>query len=227
MRQEVKDYLDDILNRGLEKDYWFMTKQTMTDFYFIFTQAKVIETFKSKRLSNENFGSYYARFFRENPELNAKYPAQGASEHTYRNAISAESLGFFFRNNDNYDSGVVTPAYKVLAHYIKNFNDSLKYRFLFERQIEKLCLNVNPKLGNYSDLQGVRNFPVMFLYKILLELQKRTGDSTLKYEEFVVFLFRTKNYSEWEKALNLILWYRKEGLNTEYQAKFNQIFRDK
>lgn len=226
MRQEVKNYLDGILNHGLEKDYWFMTKQTMTDYYFIFTQAKVVETFNSKRLSNENFGAYYARFFRENPELNTKYPTQGVSENTYRNAISAESLGFFYRETDKYDSGVVTPAYKVLAHYVNNHSDSLKYRFLFERQIEKLCLNVNPKLGNYTDLQGVRNFPVMFLYKILLELQKRTGDSTLKYEEFVVFLFRTRNYSEWENALNLILWYRIEGLDTEYQEKFDQIFKD-
>lgn len=226
MRQEVKDYLDSILNHGLEKDYWFMTKQTMTDYYFIFTQAKVVETFNAKRNSNENFGAYYARFFRENEELNAKYPAQGASENTYRNAISAESLGFFYRETDKYDSGVVTPAYQVLARYVNNYNDSLKYRFLFERQIEKLCLNVNPKLGNYTDLQGVRNFPVMFLYKILLELQKRTGDSTLKYEEFVVFLFRTKNYSEWESALNLILWYREEGLDAEYREKFNQIFKD-
>ena len=226
MRQEVKNYLDGILNHGLEKDYWFMTKQTMTDYYFIFTQAKVVETFNSRRLSNENFGAYYARFFRENAELNAKYPAQGASENTYRNAISAESLGFFYRETDKYDSGVVTPAYQVLARYVTNYSDSLKYRFLFERQIEKLCLNVNPKLGNYTDLQGVRNFPVMFLYKILLELQRRTGDSTLKYEEFVVFLFRTRTFSEWENALNLILWYRNEGLDSEYQEKFNQIFKD-
>ena len=226
MRQEVKNYLDGILNQGLEKNYWFMTKQTMTDYYFIFTQAKVVETFNSKRLSNENFGAYYARFFREDSELNTKYPAQGSSENTYRNAISAESLGFFYRETDKYDSGVITPAYKVLARYVKDYSDSLKYRFLFERQIEKLCLNVNPKLGNYVDLQGVRNFPVMFLYKILLELQKRTGDSTLKYEEFVVFLFRTKKYCEWENALNLILWYRSEGLDSEYREKFNQVYND-
>ena len=226
MRQEVKNYLDGILNQGLVKNYWFMTKQTMTDYYFIFTQAKVVETFNSKRLSNENFGAYYARFFREDSELNTKYPAQGSSENTYRNAISAESLGFFYRETDKYDSGVITPAYKVLARYVKDYSDSLKYRFLFERQIEKLCLNVNPKLGNYVDLQGVRNFPVMFLYKILLELQKRTGDSTLKYEEFVVFLFRTKKYCEWENALNLILWYRSEGLDSEYREKFNQVYND-
>lgn len=226
MKQEVKDYLDGILNHGLEKDYWFMTKQTMTDFYFIFTQARVVETYNSKKLSNENFGAYYSRFFREDEELNAKYSAQGLSNNTYRNAISAESLGFFYRENVQYESGIVTPAYRVFARYVKNYSDSSKYKFLFERQVEKLCLNVNPKLGNYANLSNVRNFPVMFLYKILFELYKKTGDSTLKYEEFVVFLFRTRNYNEWQRTLDLILMYREEGLDAEYQEKFNQIYKD-
>ena len=103
MRQELKDYLDGILSHGLDKDYWFMTKQTMTDYYFIFAQAKVVETFNSHKLSDENFGKYYARFFREDKELNTYYPAQGRSENTYRNAISAESLGFFYREKDTYE----------------------------------------------------------------------------------------------------------------------------
>ena len=203
-----------------------MTKQTMTDFYFIFTQARVVETYNSKKLSNENFGAYYSRFFREDEELNAKYSAQGLSNNTYRNAISAESLGFFYRENVQYESGIVTPAYRVFARYVKNYSDSSKYKFLFERQVEKLCLNVNPKLGNYANLSNVRNFPVMFLYKILFELYKKTGDSTLKYEEFVVFLFRTRNYNEWQRTLDLILMYREEGLDAEYQEKFNQIYKD-
>lgn len=226
MRQEVKDYLESILAQGLEYDYWFMTKQTMTDYYFIFTQAKVVETFNSKKKSNENFGAYYSRFFREDAELNELYPAQGISENTYRNAISAESLGLFSRETDNYGSGTVSDAYKAIARYVKNHNDAQKYKYLFDRQIEKLCLNVNPKLGNYSNLNHVRTFPVMFLYKILFELYKATGDSTLYYDELVVFLFRTRRYSDWQSTLNYILWYRNEGLDSEYRTKYNQILND-
>ena len=144
MKQEVKDYLDEIINQGLENDFWFMTKQSMTDFYLIFTQSKVVETFNAHHKSNENFGTYYSRFFRENAELNKRYAAQGASDNTYRNAISAESLGLFYRENDSYTSGKVTPAYRAIERYVKSFEDSVKYKFLFERQIEKLCLNINP-----------------------------------------------------------------------------------
>lgn len=225
MRQEVKDYLDLILNQGLENGYWFMTKQKM-DYYFIFTQAKVVETFNSQRRPNENFGSYYSRFFRENEELNAKYPTQGTSDDTYRNAISAESLGFFYREKAGYETGIVTDAYRAIARYVHNLSDANKYAYLFERQVEKLCLNVNPTLGNYTNLCSVRNFPTMFLYKILYELKKRCGDSKLYYDEFVVFLVRAKKYSDWESVLNLILWKREEGLEDSYKEKYDLIFND-
>ena len=225
MRQEVKDYLDLVLNQGLENGYWLTTKQKM-DYYLIFTQAKVVETYNSQRHPNENFGSYYSRFFRENEELNAKYPTQGASDNTYRNAISAESLGFFYRERPGYETGIVTDAYRTIARYVHNLADATKYAYLFERQVEKLCLNVNPTLGNYTNLSSVRNFPTMFLYKILYELKKRTDDSTLYYDEFVVFLVRAKSYSDWEDVLNLILWKRNEGLDETYKEKYNLIFND-
>lgn len=226
MKQEVKDYLDEIINQGLENDFWFMTKQSMTDFYLIFTQSKVVETFNAHHKSNENFGTYYSRFFRENAELNKRYAAQGASDNTYRNAISAESLGLFYRENDSYTSGKVTPAYRAIERYVKSFEDSVKYKFLFERQIEKLCLNINPKLGNYENLKNVRNFPVMMVYKIMHELYKETGDSKLFFPEFVLFLFRAKTYSDWPRVLDLILKYREEGLDSEYEEKANMILTD-
>lgn len=223
---KVENHIDKVLNRGLEKDYWFMTKQTMTDFYFILTIARVVDTYNTAKQSNENFGMYYQRFFNENPDLKNRYPKQAESENTYRNSIIAEFFGLFKRERTSYDSGVVTPAFKVIDKYIKSYSDVNKYRFLIERQIEKLCLNVNDKIQNYNDLHEVKNYPAMFLYKILLELYKKTGDSTLYYDEFVVFVVRALKYSDWVETVDLILEYRQEGLTPVYKNKFDKIYND-
>ena len=226
MSTKVENHIDKVLNRGLEKDYWFMTKQTMTDFYFILTIARVVDTYNTAKKSNENFGMYYQRFFNENPDLKNRYPKQAESENTYRNSIIAEFFGLFKREKTSYDSGVVTPAFNVINKYIKNYSDVNKYRFLIERQIEKLCLNVNDKIQNYNDLHEVKNYPAMFLYKILLELYKRTGDSTLYYDEFVVFVVRALKYSDWNETVDLILEYRQNGLTPAYKSKYDDIYND-
>lgn len=226
MGTKVENHIDNILAKGLEKDYWFMTKQTMTDFYFILTIAKIVESYKSSKLPNENYGMYYRRYFNENQELRKRYPRQAESENTYRNSIIAEFLGLFKREKNGYDSGIVTPAFKLIDKYINSFDDVEKYQFIIERQIEKLCLNVNDKIQNYDDLREVTNFPVIYLYKILLELYKRTGDSTLYYDEFVVFLVRALKYSDWNDTVELILEFRQTSLEGEYKNKFKKIIGD-
>lgn len=226
MSKRLENYIDSILKSGLEKDYWFMTKQTMSDFYLIFMIGKVVETYPQNKLSNENFGQYYQRFFKEDSFLRNKYPKQAESENTYRNSIIAEFFGLFKREKNNYDSGTSTSAFKTISKYIHDYSDIKKYYFIIERQIEKLCLNVNEKIQNFNDLKNVRNYPVIFLYKILLELYKRTGDSTLFYDEFVAFLVRAKKYSDWKETVDLIIEFRQDGLSQDYKDKFNTIIKD-
>lgn len=226
MNPEVENYLDDILNQGLEKDYWFITKQTMSDFFFIFTIAKIVKEYKVKKKPSESFGSFYSRYFLEDDYLKKAYPKQWESENTFRNAIIAEFFGLFYREKAAYDSSNTTPAFDILEKYISKPNDVIKYRFIIDRQIEKLALNVNDKVQNYNFLSNVTIFPVMFLYKILFELKKRTGDSTLYYDEFVVFLCRAKSYSSWPKVVDMILSNRTTPLAEEYKRKYDTIAND-
>ena len=226
MSNKLYDYIDSIINNGVGKDVWCMTKQTMTDFYMPFFIAEIVETYKTKHLVDETFGIYYSRCFRENPYTLAKFPKQSESENTYRNAIISEFFGLFYREKSGYDSGVVTPAYKVLKKYIKDHNDIKKYRFLIDRQIEKLCLNINPNTRIYDDVKGVTIFPVMLLYKTLIELQKKYGNSKLDYNEFLLFLVYSKNYNTWTDILELIEMYRTLDISEEYKHKISTILTD-
>lgn len=227
MDQILKDYLDEKLNEGLDNNFWFMTKQTMTDFYFIFTTAKVVDTFNSKHTASENFGKYYQRFFNEDSYLRDNYPRQGESENTYRNSIISEYLGLVKRDRgQDYGHAESTDAYKTIAKYITTADDLSNYKFIIDRQIEKLCLNINENAQGYEKFKDVKIFPVMLLYKIMFELIKQTGDSKLYFDEFCLFLFRTKKYSEWQNVLNLILAYRKKNIDAEYQNKIEKLLND-
>lgn len=226
MGEKVENYIDKILTNGLEKNYWFVTKQTMTDFYFILTIARIVDSYHVKKRPNESFGLYYQRYFNENEDLKKRYPKQAESENTYRNSIIAEFVGLFKREKTSYDSGIVTFAFKTLEKYIKTYDDVEKYRYIVERQIEKLCLNINDKIQNYEDLSGVKNFPIMFLYKVLLTLHKKTSKSILYFDEFVLFLFRTQKYADWEETVDLILEYRNSSLSQEYEQKVKKILSD-
>ena len=226
MINKLYQYIDGIYSHGLGKDVWFMTKQSMSDFYMPFFIAEIIENYNSKKRVDESFGSFYSRCFRENQYTLAKFPKQSESENTYRNAIISEFFGLFYREKAGYDSGVVTPAYQTLKKYIKDHKDIMKYRFLVDRQIEKLCLNVNSSTRIYDDVKGVTIFPVIYLYKILIELYKKYGSSKLDYNEFLLFLVHSKSYSHWQETMELIDIYRNNEINDEYKQKINDILHD-
>jgi len=46
MNSKLKNFLDDIVQRGPQVDYWFMTKQTLSDFYFELFISQIVEDIK-------------------------------------------------------------------------------------------------------------------------------------------------------------------------------------
>lgn len=205
--EKLKKYLDDIIKRGVKVDYWFMTKQTV-DLYLELFIAQVVERYQLSE-KTQGFAKFYSEQFENNDEMAKKYPTQ-LGENTYRNAIIPEYLGLIQRSGTGYDTATVTDAYNLISKYINTCEDMKIYHELIERQLEKLpfnVLNVNHKNEKYSDISI---FAVMLLYKILYELCFKTGNSKLSYNEFVIFVMRTRKYADWENCLNLILLSREE-----------------
>jgi len=202
MNNELKNFLDDLVTRGPQVDYWFVTKQSMK-IDFILCVSQIIERYQlsDKKMS---FSKFYRKQFENNPDLKEKYRKQ-ISDNTFRNAIICEYLGLSYRTSRFYEDDYVTDAYKMISRYIKTSDDLEIYHELIEKQIEKVAFNILPDSENYGDIV---NFAVVFLYKILIELYNKTGSSYLSYNEFVLFVMRAKSYSEWEKCLNLITYSR-------------------
>ena len=220
----IEDYLDNLIEVGLEKNHWFMTKQTMSDFYFPFYVGHIVETYATKHMPNQNYQMYYTQCFKDNPETRELYPKQCESENTYRNSIIAEFVGLIERTDSQYAHANVTNAYLRLKSYLTKAADVSEHKDIVDRQIEKLCLNVIDS-RKMSDVREVTIFPIIFIYKILLGLYSKYGDSKLTYEEFSLFVMRAKNYQEYDQVMNLIEQYRKHNYNNSYDLKIRKILK--
>ncbi len=198
MNNELKDFLEDIIRRGPQIDYWFMTKQSIK-IDFILYVAQIVERYQMSD-KKMDFATFYKKQFNDNPDMKAKYPNQ-ISDNTFRNAIICEYLGLTFRTSSQYKDAYITGAYEIISKYIKTAEDLEIYHGLIERQIEKLAFNVLPGNEEYGNITV---FAIVLLYKILYELYIRTGSSYLSYNEFILFVMRTKTYSDWEKCIRLI-----------------------
>lgn len=220
MNSKLKDFLDDIVQRGPQVDYWFMTKQTLSDFYFELFISQIVERYQISGKKN-CFDKFYSEQFKADHFMNEKYPKQGASLNTFRNTIITEYLGLTFRTGNTYDTCNTTDAYDLISKYIKTPEDMEIYHELVERQIEKMAFNVLTNNKGDSIYEDITIFAIMLLYKILYELYIQTGSSLLSYNEFVLFVMRTKKYSDWKECIELI------KLSREYENFDDSEYIDK
>ena len=198
---KFEEYIDQLIDNNLDMHHWFVTKQTMRNFYFPFYVAEIVDKYPIEHTINQNFAKYYSYKFKSNDETKELFPKQFEGENTYRNAIIAEFLGLINRTSSRYDQAQVTDAYNILKKYISCNSDVEKYRDIVDRQIEKMCFNVITSARKYEEVKTVTIFPVIFLYKILLLLYETYGDSTLTHDEFATFIMRTRNYDDYETVL--------------------------
>lgn len=220
---KLEEYIDNLIENGLDQNHWFMTKQTMSDYYFPFYVGYVVDTYPTKHRIDQNFQRYYTYCFSSNPETLALYPKQSESENTYRNAIVAEFTGLINRDDNQYAHATTTEAYRTLSNYIKKAADIETYRDIVDRQIEKICLNVITSATKFEEVKSVTIFPVVFLYKVLLGLYDKYMDSKLTHTEFSVFIMRTQKYDDYTVVMDLIDQYRKHNYSGSYDRKIQEI----
>lgn len=221
---KLKEYLERIIAEGLDTGYLFMTKQKLKNFYFPFFIARVVDNFQRYEKQSE-FAKFYQQSFAADAYMSANYPEQGASENTYRNTISAEFFGLIKRSGSQYTTAMATPAFYCLQNYITSSEDIEKNKALIDRQIEKLCLNLNQNSAIYDKVSMNSTFITILLYKVLLLLDKKYGDSKLTTTEYLLFLNRAKSYNDFDTILELIEEYRR-GVDDEESKLVSMVLDD-
>lgn len=123
----------------------------------------------------------------------------------YRALRVAAFFGLIEMINSKYDDAIITSVfYEIKKLCLGNFEDISKYQNIIDRQIEKLYVSSTIDEGKNGVRNGFSIFPVMFLYKILLELGKATGIYSISYTEYSYLVATTRKYEDFLDTMFLI-----------------------
>ena len=139
----------------------------------------------------------------------------------YRTLMVASYYGLILKTaqkGDKYESSPITPTFQEIKNRCNGqFENTKSYNDIIQRQIEKIFITTPFD----DEFQGRRKeyklFPVMFLYKILLELGKSTGKYSISMLVYNTLILTSHKYQDFLETLLLI-----KLLDTEVDA-FNKL----
>ena len=135
----------------------------------------------------------------------------------YRTLMVASYYGLILKTaqkGDKYDSAPITETFQEIKNRCNGqFENTESYNDIIQRQIEKIFIT-----SPFDDeFQGRRKeyklFPVMYLYKILLELGKSTGKYSISILVYNTLILTSHKYQDFLESLLLI-----KLLDTEKEA---------
>lgn len=158
------------------------------------------------------------KIYKNNPKISSndfKKRLSEVSDDTSgtRTMIFSRYLGLIDKDKKNKP----TKVYDEIEKRTKNFKQIGKYIDLIEIQLEKYCYwnrvargkdIRNPKSEEFN--KKFKNFLIITLYKVLLEIGKKTNNYEISYDEYRLFVFISRNYNEYNDIVDHILSLRNE-----------------
>lgn len=219
--------MNTLIEKHLEKikkqeklECWYIVKQDTTFWkqcYYVYILEKYNNTD-----SEENLKIFFER---ETEKINEKLKLNLTTN--YR----ALKVAFYYgliedleKKYQRYDESVITPVYKKIKQLTNTQFEKVElYENIMIQQIEKMYISSEIDEKSKDLRSNFHIFPVIFLYKILLELGKSTGKYEISYDEYKYFLSVQENYSEFLNTLLLIIESRE---NSEIIESFKE-YKDK
>ena len=161
--------------------------------------------YKNQGKTNENLENYISRRVEEvnlaNPNLELVK--------NYRALRVAAFLGLIKMKSSSYEDSEIMPTYyEILERTSGQFEKEDLYYDIIERQLEKMFLSTSIDELWSSLRKEFRLFPLMYLYKILLEIGKSTGEYYISNDEYRYFVTTASKYENYLDTLLLITAYR-------------------
>lgn len=142
----------------------------------------------------------------------------------YRALRVAACFGLIKMQSSGYNDAVVSSIYYEIEKRCSGvFEQKEKYADIIKRQIEKMFLSSDIDESKDSVRRKFRLFPVMLLYKVLIELGRTTGKYTIDMTEYRYIIATTNVFENYLDALLLVKLMRQEP---DCKPKFEE-FRTK
>lgn len=204
MNELLKNKIDE-LSKAQKYECWYLVKQD-TSFISLCYQVEFLRQFQEddKGMNLETFMKKAVG------SLKQQKPKVAVSE-THRALRVAAFFGLIKINSDKYNDAVVTPTFsEIYKRCDGQFENTQLYLDIIQRQIEKMYISSSID----EEYEGVRKkyrlYPVMLLYKILLELGRSYGEYSITMDEYRYLVATTKSYNDFLTTLLLIKLLRDE-----------------
>lgn len=194
---------------------WYLVKQP-TEFSQICYLVSALESYQ-KNTNKENLGEYIASY-------NKKLDSSLSLSNNYRALRVAAFYGLIVMNGSRYDEAIITPTFEEIKKRTKGaFENTKLYLDIIERQIEKMFISSEIDEKKDDIRQSFRLYPIMLLYKVLLELGRSVGKYTISIDEYRYIVATTEKFNDFLDVLLYIKLFREFPEDAEQFT----IFKDK
>lgn len=217
MNPILKEKFDD-LNSASDYECWYLVKQP-TDFGNLCYLVSFLEEYK-----NNAKGLNLQEFIRKKIEELSVVKSGVSISNNYRALRVAAYFGLIIMTSKSYEDSIITDTfYEIKDRVDGKFENTDIYLDIIQRQIEKMFISSDVDEQKDDVRKDYRLYPVMLLYKVLIELGRSTGNYSINTSEYRYFVATTKKFEDFLETLLLIKLFR---VDSESAKSFEQ-FRTK
>lgn len=227
--------MDSLLQRKLDKlasanqfECWYIVKQP-TGFDKVCYLVSYLDEYQRK----DNSMSLKDLIKTRVAQLKSEHSSFDISDN-YRALRVAAFFGLIEMQDNMYQNSKITDVYReVFERCGGNFIDTDSYSDIIQRQIEKMYISTSVD-EKFEDIRkNFRLYPIMLLYKVLLELGRATGEYKISLSEYRYIVGTTEKFEDFLDALLLIRVLRNnedslsefEQYRTKFDNRMNQVLK--
>lgn len=219
MNQVLENKLHELENAS-DYECWYLVKQP-TAFDSICYLVSFLKDFKAQ----DNPGNLQDYIGQKIVALKTTKPGVEISNN-YRALRVAAFFGLIRMTNAKYENAIITDTFEeITARCNGEYEKTELYLDIIQRQIEKMYISSSIDEEYERVRQEYRLYPVMLLYKILIELGRSTGSYSISMTEYRYLVATTKTFEGFLDTLILIKLLRDDtNAATEfeqYRSKFD------
>ena len=220
MNPILKNKIDE-LEKASDYECWYLVKQP-TAFDCLCYLVSFLKEYKSKEVS-ENLHDFIENKI---TELKREKPNIEISNN-YRALRVAAFFGLITMTSSKYDEAIITETFsEITTRCNGEYEKKDLYIDIIQRQIEKMYISSQIDEAYQGARQGYRLYPVMLLYKVLLELGRSTKKYSISITEYRYLVATTKTFEGFLETLLLIKLLREDYDNAaeqfeQYRTKFD------
>ncbi len=198
--------MNELLNNKIEQlkaaeeyECWYLVKQPteFTKLCYLVSVLKEYQDNNSVEVLSDYIDNHIAQL--QSEKSNVEF------SNNYRALRVAAFFGLITMDGANYKNAKITPTYYEIAKRCNNeFENIESYKDIIDRQIEKMFLSSDVDEAKDGVRKEFRLYPIMLLYKILIELGRTTGEYTISLTEYKYLVATTKKFEDYLEAILLI-----------------------